>query len=306
MTAPDIIFIASYGRSGSTLLESTLRNRFDVMGVGELFFIWNRGVLKNELVGSGVPFRDSPFWTRILDRAFGGVSEAQARKFDNVFQSLRGNALRLTPASAWLPKDLTAFAEIARPLYEALVEEADGRVIVDSSKFPLFAAALAAVLDRKLGIVHAYRDPRAVAFSWSRVKWRAESTGGQQYMARSRFALSSVWRWKWFNYQAAQLEGAFGLPRVLVGYERFCADPNRYLDLISESFGLTPKFRADMEWQSVSGNPARFEGTMDQIVLDENWRREMPRLSRAFVGLTCGTSFRALTDQDAVQFGGST
>ena len=121
-------------------------------------------------------------------------------------------------------------------------------------------------------------------------------------MARSSFALSSIWRWKWFNYQAAQLESGFGLPRVLVGYEKFCADPDRSLDLISKNFSLGSKFLPDLDWQSVSGNPSRFEGTFDKIVLDENWRKEMPRLSRAFVGLTCGAQFRSLSAQDAAQY----
>lgn len=297
----DTVYIAGFGRSGSTLLEAMMRKHFDVLGVGELFFIWDRGFLKNENVGNGVPFRDSPFWQSVLAEAYGTVSEAQAREFDAIFQSLRGRKMTRRPLFASLPADLSEFRDVAAPLYAALRNKAAGRVIVDGSKYPLFGAALVQAKIASVGVIQMYRDPRAVAYSWAKVKRRAEGGAGQEYMARSKLSLSSVWRWKWFNHQAAQLASHPDVPATLVGYERFCAAPDAYMALLAQRFGLGAKKLPDMEWESVSGNPARLDGTLGKIVLDEKWREAMAWHSKLIVGGACMAQYRALQSREAAQ-----
>lgn len=300
----DILYIAGFGRSGSTLIESALQRNFDALGLGELFFIWDRGVLKDELVGSGVRFSQSAFWSDVLDEGFGGVSRAQAIEYNRIFQSARGEKLKRGSLKGQIPENITEFRDVAEPLYRALLKVSGSRVLLDSSKYPLFAATISEVLDCKIGVLHAYRDPRAVAFSWSQKKRRAEGAGGQEFMSRSKTPLSSIWRWQWFNHQARQLGRECGLPYVSIGYENFCANPDQYIQLIGQSFDLGPKVLEDLEWQSVSGNPARFEGKLEKIVIDEKWRRAMPGYARALVGATCQPQYERLQTQDAAQFTG--
>ena len=63
-----VIYITGAGRSGSTLLSNILGQLPGAVSVGELYYLWARGLEDNILCGCGTPVRDCHFWTRVLQR----------------------------------------------------------------------------------------------------------------------------------------------------------------------------------------------------------------------------------------------
>lgn len=301
----DWLYIAGYGRSGSTLVESYIAEHCDVLGIGELYFLWDRGFLKNEYVASGVCFNESKFWTGIIGDAFGDVSREQAVRYDRVFKRFLGSVIVPEPWDRASDDDYEEIGEILRPLARAIADRADGRTIIDSSKYPMFGAAIARTTDMRMGMLHCFRHPAAVAHSWSKVKKRPEAGPlGEPYMARSRFAGTSAWRWKAYNFQAQRLAKAEELESLLVPYEDFCKRPREYLELMTETFGLQEKREGDdLGWHSVSGNPARFRGSFERIKIDDAWQSQMGGAARSFVNVACGRQYDRLRRQASSQFG---
>ncbi|MCV0428499.1 MAG: hypothetical protein K5905_23825 [Roseibium sp.] len=300
----DIIYVSGFGRSGSTLVESLLQKDYNAIGLGELYFIWDRGFLKNEKCTCGTPFRDCSYWSDVLKNAFGAIDEPKAKHFDAVFKSARGNRPSFHSLPGQLESVSTEFKDISQRLYGAINETLDGQALIDSSKYPLFGAALSQTNGLNVKPLHVFRDPRAVAHSWSKKKKRPEGSGKGAYMSRSKLTLSSIWRWKWFNHGAEQLGTQMHLPYLSVCYEDFCDASERHMKRIAEFYDLkrraTPFSGA---WHSVSGNPARFEGSLGSIRKDEAWKEQLPGLAKIQIDLTCMTQFNhmrtgALTSQN--------
>ena len=67
-----VLYVAGTGRSGSTLLARILGRVDGVLAAGELRYVWQRGLLEDRLCGCGEAFSRCPFWSEVVDRAFGG------------------------------------------------------------------------------------------------------------------------------------------------------------------------------------------------------------------------------------------
>ena len=76
--APRILFVGGEGRSGTTLLDQLLGQVPGVASTGELFAIWEHGVLDDDRCGCGAPFSACPVWSAVGELAFGGWDRAEA------------------------------------------------------------------------------------------------------------------------------------------------------------------------------------------------------------------------------------
>ena len=70
-TDPVVVYVGGLGRSGSTLLERALARLPGFVGLGEVVYLWERGLLNDETCGCGEPFSDCAFWRAVGERAFG-------------------------------------------------------------------------------------------------------------------------------------------------------------------------------------------------------------------------------------------
>lgn len=289
-----VLYIAGYGRSGSSIIEGMLQERLNATGVGELFCLWDRGFLKNELCSCGAPFRRCDFWNKVLRDAFGTVSEADAKAYDAEFQRARGNR----PSPGLIERagrDVSPlFRHITGALYGSLAANTGGRPLIDSSKFPLFASRLAQIVD--VDILHLYRDPRAVANSWTRVKRRHEAHDRVEYMARSRSVLTSSWRWLWLNKLSRDVLALPEVGGLTASYEDFCDHPEAFIRNVGQRLGLEDRTGPADEWHSVSGNPNRFSGGdgRSEIRLDDAWKRDLGSAQQMCVSMLCGSYHRRL------------
>ena len=95
-----VLYVAGWGRSGSTVLTNILGEVDGFVSVGEVNFLWQHGLIENRLCGCGVPFRECEEWTKILDRAFGGADSVDPHRMvrlQNAGVRTRHVPLMLTP-----------------------------------------------------------------------------------------------------------------------------------------------------------------------------------------------------------------
>lgn len=286
-----VLYIVGSGRSGSTVLDRALDQSPHVTALGELAMIWQHGVLGNRRCSCGTEFHACAFWTDVEARSPGlfdetaarAIAEGQARTTRTALMPrVLGESGRIALDRSLSPDHLTRTGR----LYRAIQEVTGAGTIVDSSKHPYVAWLIGQIEGIEVTYLHLVRDPRATAFSWSRV--RAEPGAAGAVMNRYS-SLSSSAQWDLWN--AAALAVTRGHRSSLVRYEDFAADPGRVLDAILDGLGhpqlgpetLTGSTLALRPGHAVSGNPMRFATGPVTIEVDDEWQRRMPRPRRALV-----------------------
>src|SRR3954469_7299745 len=72
---PRVALIVGGQRSGSTLLSRVLGESPRAVALGEIWYLWERGVVEDRLCGCGVRFSECDFWQRM---AIGGDRSSDA------------------------------------------------------------------------------------------------------------------------------------------------------------------------------------------------------------------------------------
>jgi hypothetical protein len=263
-----VLYITGWGRSGSTILDNILGQLDGFYSVGELRFIWERGLIENRLCGNGVPFRESEVWRSILDEAFGGfdkIDPHEMAQLHNSCISIRRLPLVIASGRLFLAKPAPAdYLETLSRLYRAVRHVSRCRVIVDSSKYPLYAHLLSLVPSIDLYILHLVRDPRGVAYSWLRRKPQPDKGEGQILSRHNPFKSSLQWGLQ--NSAASRLRWRHPDRYMLLRYEDFMQNPLEAVRRVTALVGEEPEHVPFVGERVVtlgmnhafSGNPSRF------------------------------------------------
>jgi len=281
-----VLYLAGTGRSGSTLLARILDRAEGVFAAGELRYVWQRGILEDRRCGCGEPFSRCPFWTEVMDRAFGGSDDVDARQIIDDQRAL--TRLRQVPrilttggraVSAGYLRTLSA-------LYRAVAQVSGCELVVDSSKLPSYGFVLGQVPDLDVRFVHLVRDPRGAAYSWSRAKAQPDGDGDMQRM--SALKASSLWL-AWNASAPALLRDPDGY--CLIRYEDLVARPREVVERILAFAGHTgngspfvgERTVALERSHTVAGNPNRLLAGRVEVREDQAWTTAMARSQRALV-----------------------
>jgi Sulfotransferase family len=289
---PLVLYIAGWGRSGSTLAERLLAEVEGVTLLGEVTHLWERGVRQNQLCACELPFHECPFWSAVGQRAFGGWDRVDLDRIAEL--TARVDRQRRLPRTvrrrpdAGTRADVVEYAGWFRAVYAAAQHVSGATVLVDSSKEIPTAVTLSHLDDLDLRVLHIVRDARGVAHSWAKVVARPEADG--EPMPRFSPARSTA-LWMSGNLTVQGLAWR-GTPLTRMRYEDLVAAPVqavarvwRALDLPGEptlpmaddhSISLRP-------CHSVAGNPMRFRTGLTQLRADDAWRTEMSRRDRGVV-----------------------
>jgi hypothetical protein len=284
-----ILYIAGFGRNGSTILGNILGEIPGFFHAGELNFVWERNLLENRRCGCGEPFWECELWNRVFDGAFGGMQRVDAREMTRL---QRTRNLALNAALTLLPVRSTArrkFLDHLEKLYEEVGRATGSRVIIDSSKRPLYGYLLQTVPGVDLRVVHLIRDPRASAHSWLREKPQPDKSG-QAYMLRFG-PLESTLRWIVWNVLTKAFWGRYPGRYLRLRYEDFVRKPEEsiraILKLLDEEASDLPfvgETRVELGGgHTVSGNPNRFETGAVELQPDEEWMSGMKPGDRRLV-----------------------
>jgi hypothetical protein len=273
-----ILYIAGSGRAGSTILGQMLGQIDGFFSVGEAGNLWQRGLVEGRRCGCGRPVPDCPAWSAIVDRGFGTVDAARAQRLSQMAREHdRARSIPRLLARRAPPDPDPEYERALGSLYEAIEEVTRSRVIVDSSKSPIYATTLEHAVGPVVYVVHLIRDPRAAAYSWRRKKTLPDFGDDRLMATQTPFVTARRW------LKAQALTELLWRPRagryMVLRYEDLLRDP---ADALRRMCALVGGDAVDLPLSgpntvrlgvthSVSGNPTRFSGGPVELRLDDEW-----------------------------------
>ncbi|MES1021808.1 sulfotransferase [Gloeocapsa sp. BRSZ] len=273
-----VLYIAGYSFSGSTILANILGEIEGFFSAGELRCIWEENLIKNFRCGCGSRFHDCSFWQEVFNKYPGGMQHINAQEIVGLQEKRKHFPLMLLPGNKQVLKPrFKKYLSSIEKLYQAIQSTTGSKVIVDSSKSPLYSYTLSMVPTIDLYIVHLVRDPRAVQYSCIKRKLRKKH------------------RWE----EHSIVEGCLTWNACNSAVELFWrSSPNHYLRLHYEDFIQRPKAALQQILQLVQeditqlpiegenivnlttnhtaiGNNNRFHAGATQLKIDEQWKEKM-------------------------------
>lgn len=289
MLMPTIVYLGGMSRSGSTLAERLLGELPGVCAAGEVVHLWRRGILLDEHCGCGERFSGCPFWRKVGEAGFGGWDRVDVGRFEELQRRVdRTRFIPLLAAPSMMPagfrRALDEYLTYYQRLYAAISDVTGCGTVVDSSKHASLAFCLAgSSLDVRF--VHLVRDPRGVAYSWTRLVNRDVVAG--TYMRTQRPARTAL-QWDSQNI-GMELLAPTRAATLQVRYEDLVTAPQAVLREITAFAGLPTAGALDFlggdsrsRWadlgvaHAVSGNRMRFATGRVEIRTDDTWRLALP------------------------------
>ncbi|MPZ16996.1 MAG: hypothetical protein GEV06_03640 [Luteitalea sp.] len=276
-----LVYVAGYGRSGSTLLDIVLGNHPQIFGAGELTWLF-RASLTDRPCSCGQPLSACPVWAPVVSRVANshpGLTLSQAAKLTLEAERLFGTRA-----------DLEQYVALWQTVCRAILEVTGRPILVDSTKSSRLAANRLPILAECLGvpvkILHVVRDPRAVMWSVGRGSNRGlEGRGiGRPYGGMAR----GLAGWMFSNYVADRTRRRFDpSASKLVRYEDFTRSPTEVLAELGEFLGVDLGV-VDRDLQQgvsfdpghgVAGNRMRRQGGIT-LKRDLEWQERLPPPAR--------------------------
>lgn len=279
-----VLYIAGYGRSGSTILDMTFSMQNNAIGVGELTHIFQH-YTENQRCSCQQPYARCSFWSRVMEQwqaQLPGISLAEAAMITTNVQKRFGRyRTHITPDRE---SDFVKYGKIWHTLFTRIAQEANAGLVVDSTKSTRGVTYRPTALKQAAGldvmILHLVRDPRAVMYSYLRgnniLLEQGEATvkrGGAYRMLAS---------WIFTNAAATYVARQAGLPYLRMRYETFVTNPVDAIGQISAKFDLDlsdlqNKLRSAYPIQhdhGVAGNRVRRQG-IQKLQDDQEWQTEL-------------------------------
>lgn len=305
----NLIFIASIGRSGSTLLESMLGAHSLVETTGELH-IWPHEILEGGVqpVGSGLMIDECPFWVEMKKRLDPLSQPApQLHHFRELHHA--GKTLRIERLGDLRNERLTSDAHAMMMQYGInnyhifrtfadVVEDTTGtrpEWLVDASKdvYRLNWLYRSGLFNIK--VIHMVKSPRG--FVYSVTKQFLDRDVPNHNLKRLYFGARQSLAWTTQN----QLFSTFARNHLddssymLLKYETLAADPYDTYRKVCDMVGCEYEQRAvdtfrDGSPFSMAGNPMRHRS--GGIVLDEKWKALLPDSSKRIAQLVTSLNRR--------------
>jgi Sulfotransferase family len=291
-----LLCLAGTSQNGATLLTRMLGRLPGFVAVGEIGYLWDKGLIENVDCGCGEPFHDCPFWSDVGERAFGGWGRVDASEAVRLRGAVKLRGKRLAQAralpllvrpqlSATYGRALRAYGHLMMEVYRAVAASAGGDVIVDSMKQPahVYMARTLSEVER-FRVAHLVRDPRG--FATSNLKW-VERQGDNDRLYRTRrppWKATALWD---FTNAAFEAMPALGVSALRVRYEDVVMDPREQLSRISSHAGVTVG-PDDLSFVSdgsvalepdhlVAGNRMRLASGWTELRIDDGWRTTLTR-----------------------------
>lgn len=283
-----VLFIGGTGRTGSTTLEKLLGQFDGVFAAGETMWLWY-ALAGGGRCSCGAPLRSCPVWSGVFEAAYGGVDRIDPAALYELQWRFHSGHLPLVGVSAARSRLLARVEphrDALEQLFVAIRDTQGARVVVDKSLSPHHSFVLRESRLLDVHFLHLERDPRAIAYSWSRIR-PERGFDGRRTMDRRGVVMSAVFHD--VSNLAAELLWSRSRDRYLrIRYEDFVEDPSGTLRRIGWFLGedLDPSSFLDGNeaWiepvHSAWGNPNRFDAGRLTIRRDDAWTECLPALQR--------------------------
>jgi Sulfotransferase domain len=293
----EVVYVAGYSRSGSTLLDLLLGQLPGFFSTGELGYIWTHGLQQNRVCGCGDRFLDCSFWSRVGEDAFGGwenVDAAQMRRLE-----LQVNRHRFVPLLAvphmWPAFDERAakYAWIISKVYTAIERVSGAQFVVDSTIDPAYGFLLRGLRNHGLNVLHMVRDSRATAFSWTRLQRRTDRVDAIEFQRRFPPLVTGG---RWLAYHAlVHFLDRLGPGQLMIRYEDLVTTPADQLrkvtaflgkDVAATDLAFLDGDHAIMKPNhTIAGSLVRLRRGAIEITPDDEWKTALSRGNRRAVTL---------------------
>lgn len=289
-----VLYLAGYGHSGSTLLNIMLGQHHEVMGAGELFRLAGPAWEGGEFCSCGSALPECEVWRAVVERWKEICGADVLRDYPRLQERCEGR-FSLPAGHAVLER----YAVVSRTLFESIAEVTGRSVVVDSSKLPARAAALARVPGIDLRLVHLVRDGRGVAWSLRR-RLARDPRAGLQAEKRQRSALRTGLMWMLANLATERIARRLGPERaVRLRYETLVAEPAESLARMGAVAGLDiagmgavlAQGRPLTPGHVMAGNRLRMADRLT-LRVDSEWQRLLPAGQRRLIEGLCGPLMR--------------
>jgi hypothetical protein len=161
----NIIYIAGYGRSGSTLLDLLLGINPSAFSMGEVASLFSENET-NKLCACGSKINECPIWGKVLNNLKQGEDNQNNTSYEDKITRDIGGIKRVLPWN----KDRD-YEIIWNSVFNSLKDITNCKILIDSSKinrFTLFRIQLLKNMGYRISLVHLVRHPYSVIESVSR------------------------------------------------------------------------------------------------------------------------------------------
>lgn len=280
-----ILYIASSGRSGSTLIDMLLGGHRRISSTGE-FQNLSHFAASNEDCTCGQKVVECPFWNQVVQigyRKLGGSVEYEEllKKMDPMLRmedigQVRDFAQKLLMVAGirppWWFSSIVVGSAHCKAIdnsyfwLDNIMEVDKSAIAIDSSKDVRRLKLYYLSNPRSLRVLHLVRDGRAVSASAIR------------RLGCSMTDAAEEWRQKNVKILAA-LRGMPKCNILFVRYEDFCAEPEQSLQRICSFLGIDFDYRMMMlnksKRHNIGGNPMRFRRDETTVKLDVQWKSQI-------------------------------
>jgi hypothetical protein len=292
-----IIYIAGYGRSGSTLLDIILSQSKYIKSTGALsnFSEW---VLNDRKCACGESLSECVVWSSIIHKFCDRHGESAIEQYELLRKRYESRS------SFWkgifvspFGRDYNIYTKYTKSLYDLIFNEFDTAVLVDSSKSStdsvLRAYNLSKIDEFDVKYIMLVRDPRGCIYSVINGKGSPERV--RKKYPKFIWALRAVNGWLqanfYANYSMSQLQKD---NVIMVSYEEFISDPLNTIGRLSEFTGVDlsdvnsviANGKDIVPGHNLGGNRLRFSKHI-KLRLDERWKEELSFFYRYILSVPC-------------------
>ena len=308
----DLVYIASTGRSGSTLLESILGAHSQMATAGEIH-VWPRNIVEGGSIpcGCGKPVPECLFWQRMCSKVE-PLQQLEPRidffrdKY-NAGKTLRLPYLKdffIKPKSSAKTQKIGIYGknneQFFRAFSELLYSDTGNKPtwIIDSSKDPYRLLWLLATGLFNIKVIQVVKDPRAFVYSMSKDLLK-QNISGLKVQLFHRVVMKSL-AWIVQNSLFKQIANKYVDPAdyIFVPYEKLASQPEATIKEICQVIGCEYEEQAIFNFRNnkmhtVAGNPMRFRS--GGIVLDETWKLSLPLKYRKLTEMITGNVYQFIS-----------
>jgi hypothetical protein len=282
----NIIYIAGYGRSGSTLLERILSSNDHLFGLGEVKFLFNSLINNESYCSCGEKISDCDYWNKVIKKT--------SLKDTNYLQELEALRKKNEFLHSIIFSNNKEYIKILDVLYKNIIEfaPAETKYVIDSSKTARDSFFRPFILSKNFNVkvIHLVRDGRGCM--WSNIK------GSNRKMEKGldpklEFpSLRSAISWSLANLSPHVFQYKHNNNYIRVKYEDFVKNPEsslneiaEYLDVdLSEQVNILKKQKEIPLGHQLAGNRLRKK---KKIILknDDEWKEKLTLYNRLIFAL---------------------
>jgi len=294
-----IVYIAGYGRSGSTLLERLLATHPQIEGLGEVSSLFRAMEQQEAQCACGEPLASCPVWKSVYAQL--QTQEKQKQLWKKLQMRFEAFPLGMAFARLW-PEQYQTYCRFLQWLFESVSSALPtATVLVDSSKtaWPMAwrPLHLAKCLQVPVKVIHLVRDVRGCM--WSNLRLNNQAAEQGEFSGIPWASFRTALHWPIANMVAQAYQHAYPEHYLRIRYEDFVASPAAVMRSLSDFLEMDLSAQAALVDQmrtqalvlprthQVSGNRLRFR---DQFKIrgDFSWRTSLQGHQRLLAWVCAG------------------